>query len=72
MQETPPVMDQKQTCEMLGIGRSMFFEMVRRGELPGAFKVGRLVRVHTATLLAALAEKARAGAEDTAANQLKK
>jgi excisionase family DNA binding protein len=70
MQATPPpVMDQKQTCELLGIGRSLFFQLVRRGELPGAFKVGRLVRVHTATLLSGLAEKAAADAESTAASQ---
>jgi hypothetical protein len=57
--DIPSVMDQKQTCEFLGISRWLFFELVRRDELPGVFRVGRLVRVHTATLVAGLVERPR-------------
>lgn len=39
----------------LGIGKSLAYELARRGELPGAIRLGRSLRVSTAALDAALA-----------------
>ncbi len=60
--ELPPFLDQKAACEALGISRWTFYELARRGELPGAFRLGgKLVRVHTASLLAAVGRESGAG-----------
>jgi excisionase family DNA binding protein len=50
----PAVMDCESTRQLLGVGRSTFYELVRQNKLPGAFRLGKLVRVNTAQLLAGL------------------
>ncbi len=50
----PIFMDQPQVCKLLGIGRSTFYEAVRCGLIPGAFRLGKHIRVNTNVLLATL------------------
>ncbi len=53
----PIFIDQAQACKLLDIGRSAFYEAVRCGLIPGAFRLGKHIRVNTRVLLASLGEQ---------------
>lgn len=50
--ELPPVLDLIAAGRLLGIGRTMTYELVRTGEWPTpAIRLGRLIKVPTQPLL---------------------
>jgi excisionase family DNA binding protein len=52
------VLDVPTAARVLGIGRTMAYELVRTGTWPSpVLRVGRLVKIPTASLLAVLGEK---------------
>jgi predicted DNA-binding transcriptional regulator AlpA len=54
----PTVLDVPTAARVLGIGRTMAYELVRTGTWPSpVLRVGRLVKIPTASLLAVLGEK---------------
>lgn len=51
----PPALDIPTAAEVLGVGRSSAYELVRRGEWPTpVLRLGRVIRVPKAPLLALL------------------
>lgn len=55
VQRLPVVVDLPTAARLLGIGRTSAYELVRTGQWPTpVIRVGRLIRVPTAPLLAAL------------------
>jgi excisionase family DNA binding protein len=52
----PPFLNRDQACEVLGIGRSTFYDLVKRNELPGIVRLGRqrAIRINTQILLSSL------------------
>lgn len=62
----PPAMDEKtltmtveQAACRLGIGRSLAYELARRGELPGVLRLGNRIVVSKAAIERALAGEAQ-------------
>lgn len=54
----PPVLDVATAARVLGIGRTMAYELVRTGRWPSpVLRVGRLIKIPTASLLALLGER---------------
>lgn len=51
MLDWPPTVDVPTAGRPLGLGREAAYAMAARGELPGAFRVGRRWRVVTARLI---------------------
>ncbi len=51
-----------ETAQTLGIGRTLAWTLVRRGELP-AVRIGRAVRVPVAAVESWIAERAKSGRE---------
>ena len=48
----PALLDVPQAAQVLGIGRSMAYELVRRGEWPTAvLRVGRLIKIPSGPLV---------------------
>ncbi len=60
----PYVASVPETATMLGISKDLAYDLARRGELPGAFQLGRRWRVSLVKLRAAVH-----GPEDGAAQQ---
>jgi excisionase family DNA binding protein len=52
----PAFLDQEGTSKLLGISRGAFYELVRTGQLPGAFRLGKHIRVNREVLLASLGQ----------------
>lgn len=50
--ELPPILTVEETAAFLRIGRATAYRAVRRGELAGAVRVGKTVRVYRDRLLA--------------------
>ena len=44
----------EEAAEVLGVGRTLAYEMARRAELPGLLRLGRLYRVSVPALRSAL------------------
>lgn len=63
MSSTEPIIGSEECAQMLGCTPEQVEELARTGEIPG-FKIGRPWRFVRADLLAYLAEKARAEAEE--------
>lgn len=58
----PPALDIPTAAEVLGVGRSSAYELVRRGEWPTpVLRLGRVIRVPKAPLLALLGISEPAG-----------
>jgi predicted site-specific integrase-resolvase len=52
LDELPPVLDVPTAAEVLGIGRSLAYELIRRGEWPTqVLHVGRLIKIPTEPLV---------------------
>jgi DNA binding domain, excisionase family len=49
--KTTPVLTVPEAAALLHVGRRQAYEAAQRGDLPGAFRVGRTWRVSTAKLL---------------------
>jgi excisionase family DNA binding protein len=50
----PNVLSVPQAAERLGISKDLAYELARRGELPGAFRLGRRWRVSAVRLALAV------------------
>jgi excisionase family DNA binding protein len=48
----PPVLSIDEAAELLRVNRKTLYEAVRRGHIPGARRIGRIIRVDRETLLA--------------------
>ncbi|MEI8056595.1 MAG: helix-turn-helix domain-containing protein [Actinomycetes bacterium] len=54
----PPVLDVPTAAKVLGIGRSLAYDLVRRGDWPPpVLHVGKLIKIPSAPLLALLSEQ---------------
>ena len=54
----PPVLDVPTAAKVLGIGRSLAYDLVRRGDWPTpVLHVGKLIKIPSAPLLALLSEQ---------------
>ena len=54
----PPVLDVPTAAKDLGIGRSLAYDLVRRGDWPTpVLHVGKLIKIPSAPLLALLSEQ---------------
>lgn len=54
----PPVLDVPTAAKVLGIGRSLAYDLVRRGDWPTpVLRVGKLIKIPSAPLLALLREQ---------------
>lgn len=52
LDELPPVLDVPTAAKVLGIGRSLAYELVRRGEWPTTVRhVGKLIKIPTEPLV---------------------
>jgi len=52
LDELPPVLDVPTAAKVLGIGRSLAYELVRRGEWPTTvLHVGKLIKIPTEPLV---------------------
>lgn len=63
----------EEACRLLGVGRTLGYELARRGELPGAIRIGRRIVVSRPALERALGvEQARqaGGTGDTWMHQI--
>ncbi|MBA2634298.1 MAG: helix-turn-helix domain-containing protein [Chloroflexi bacterium] len=58
MSDQPAYLRVEEAAEYLGIGRTFAYRLANRGELPGTVRLGRLLRVHRATLDAEMARRA--------------
>ena len=56
VEELPPVLTVEETAKFLRISRGSAYAAAAAGELPGAFRIGRTIRISRAALLAALGE----------------
>ena len=55
LEELPPVLDLPTAARLLGIGRTAAYQLVRENQWPTpVIRVGRLIRVPTAPLVALL------------------
>ncbi|HKP51504.1 MAG TPA: hypothetical protein VJ183_02520 [Chloroflexia bacterium] len=58
VEELPLFIDATEAANLLHVGRSKMYELARtNGGLPGQVRLGKLLRFHTPTLLAGLAEQ---------------
>ena len=48
---TPAVLTVDEAAALLRVDRKTVYTAIRRGKLPGVRKVGRVIRIHRATLL---------------------
>ena len=54
----PPVLDVPTAAKVLGIGRSLAYDLVRRGDWPTpVLHVGKLIKIPSAPLLALLSDQ---------------
>ena len=54
----PPVLDVPTAAKVLGIGRSLAYDLVRRGDWPTpVLHVGKLIKIPSAPLLALLSKQ---------------
>ncbi len=54
----PPIVDVPTAARVLGIGRSLAYDLVRRDEWPTkVLRIGRLIKIPSAPLLALLGER---------------
>ena len=54
----PPVLDVPTAAKVLGIGRSLAYDLVRRGDWPTpVLHVGKLIKIPSAPLLALLSDR---------------
>ena len=54
----PPIVDVPTAARVLGIGRSLASDLVRRGEWPTkVLRIGRLIKIPSAPLLSLLGER---------------
>ena len=52
LDELPPVLDVPTAAKVLGIGRSLAYDLVRRGEWPTTvLRVGKLIKIPTQPLI---------------------
>jgi predicted DNA-binding transcriptional regulator AlpA len=57
----PPVLDVPTAAKVLGIGRSLAYDLVRRGDWPTpVLHVGKLIKIPSAPLLALLSKQPEA------------
>ncbi len=61
----PNVLSVPQAADRLGISKDLAYELARRGELPGAFRLGRRWRVSAVRLALAIHGSEHRGAEET-------
>lgn len=52
----PKTLSIEEACKQLGIGRTLGYELARKGEMPGVLKLGGRYLVSRAALLKALGE----------------
>ena len=58
LDELPPVLDVPTAAKVLGIGRSLGYDLVRHGDWPTpVLHVGKLIRIPSAPLLALLSKQ---------------
>ena len=52
LDELPPILDVPTAAHVLGIGRSLAYQLVRTGDWPTpVLRVGKLIKIPTASLL---------------------
>ncbi len=55
LEQLPPVLDLPTAAQLLGVGRTAAYQLVRENQWPTpVIRVGRLIRIPTAPLLALL------------------
>jgi excisionase family DNA binding protein len=54
--QLPPVLTPAEAQELLRVSRNTLYELLRRGRVPGARRLGRSYRIHRDTLLSWLGQ----------------
>ena len=68
----PPVLDVPTAAKVLGIGRSLAYDLVRRGDWPTpVLHVGKLIKIPSAPLLALLSDHPEAALHADFADRLR-
>jgi excisionase family DNA binding protein len=57
----PAVLTVPEVAQLLHVERKTIYDAIRRNQLPGVIRLGRAIRIHTATLLAHLSRDALPG-----------
>jgi hypothetical protein len=56
--ELPPIITPRQLEEVMQLGRTTVYELLRSGAVPGAYRIGpKLYRINTRVLLESLGKK---------------